>query len=85
MHFTVISVLFVDAVDAERWAPGSPVDIHRFGGEVPEGGAGQSASARALDQATGQDGRPAQRREWPVHAVSWQQDSKLFILEVNKL
>lgn len=57
-------------VDVEGWAPGLTADVHRSGGEVPESGAGQPTAAGALDQATGQDGRPAERREWPVHGVS---------------
>lgn len=57
-------------VDVEGWAPGPTADVHGSGGEVQESGTGQSTAAGALDQATGQDGRPAERWEWPVHGVS---------------
>lgn len=50
-------------VDVEGRAPGPTADVHGSGGEVQESGTGQSTAAGALDQATGQDGRPAERRE----------------------
>lgn len=65
-------------VDVEGWAPGPTADVHGSGGKVQESGTGQSTAAGALDQATGQDGRPAERREWPVHGVS--QDHHKHIL-----